>query len=798
MSEPVCKPPIFIVISFAALVSTAASMGGGLVMYFESIASLEETIRQTSRGEVASLEDELKDVLVQTQETAEVVRAFMYNTEGVVSSDPEVLLNQSRALSFSQLRSLGAFALGYVLVPYAPDDNTALYHLCWMEELTKSGGGVEIMHGRYHHKLEPNADHFKVNTSASPPLTYLGIRTNRINTTTGELGEVMYTWNGMSYINDMLPPQYDPRSGEVPGELWNPGLGFAVAHKWRPTTSWRASDGTVYAYSGYDGVYAPPAAPHPWSHYRAVIIISQFTYVKWAEAMAEYKQGNPDRTVIVFGRVSGIVYASTTGHKLIDDACNTGVKNFSVSSLLSCATRVDTIPSLAFQDAYNAMKDAPYYDFRQLELNGKEYFVRRGGEIHQDTVLIWLRPKSSVAGKVNEALVVLIVFTVLVLAFDILVAALELIYIAQPIRRLSVAIQYVGELETEAAAATLSSEGNQVVVVREMYSLVRGMQCAITRLEECRTFMPETLRPVDVAEEIVSELESPVSTSSSHAPSRDRNAMSLLLEQTGQLSLYLVTKMVGLLYVNAVGWWKPDATPEQTLTACTEMAAFVLGFANKRTGVLDTFSGDRFLIGWNTARTACEPAMGAANAAIDIIAARSSRYEFSCSVTSGAAKVGNVGTAQVRRFAVLSPLVPWLTVMEAFCKAGRYRCVTDEITSNRLSRNTQFRVIDAITPMHKQAVPILQLLERSNEHAQEWMYELNKLEENDNSTELSATNAIALAVIHKQWDVAEQMMLALRNKGNLADMWVEAICAHVFRPQQLRFCLADSAVSEKG
>ena len=784
MTTP-CRPPILIVIAIATLMSTAASMAGGLIMYFESLASLEETVRDTSQSEVKSLEGEIRGVLDQTADVAEVVRAFTYNTESVTSTDPSVWINQSRALSFSLTRSLGIFAVGYVLLPHDLDDNSAVFHLVWMEE--QHNGELEIMHGRYHENLLPSSEYFKVNTSATPPQpTDMTIKTNRINTVTGELMDFMYNWNAVSYILDMLPPSYDPRGGQVPSEEWKPGRAHAVAHKWRTPLSWRSSDEKVYTYSGYDSVYAPPAAPHPWSKYRAVVILSQYTYNKWDSAIMEYKSRNPDTTVVVFGSESKIVFAATTGDKMVNELCNTGRKEFSVTDPLSCATKVDTVESPAFRDAYRKMADEPFNTFKQLSLDGEDYFVRKGGQLHQDAVIIWMRPKSSVEGKVNEALVLLVVFTALVFAFDLMVSVLEVIFIALPMRRLASAIHHVGDLETEVAAAAIAPYEKAHVVVREIHSLMNGMMRSIERLEEFRTFMPDSLRP---AAAFSTDDEDKGDTASKDTTSKSGMQSSVVsVEQTGQLGLYLVNKSVGLLYVNAVGWWQTDTSTEDLLRASTELASFVLQSVATRCGVLDSFSGDRFLVGWNTAKHGCEPAMGAANTAMDLLARTSSpRREFSCALASGSAKVGNVGTATVRRFSILSPLVPWLSVLETYCKVNMLGCVTDEPTSNRITKIV-VRVTNAIVkPKQMTVMPVFHLTDRADENVQEWMYELDEMQQKENVTEVRAANSIALLIIHEKWSEAQRKYETMQNKDNLPAVWKKALEEDEFFPQQLSF-----------
>ena len=496
-----CKPPVLAVIAFATLVSTAASMGGGLVMYFESLKSLEDTVRETSSSELASLEKHMHDIITRPPTATEATRYFTYNEDTITTDDPLLWEGKMRPYFFTVVKSLGLYSAVIFLVPHNITDGTAFYNIVWADVLRD--GRRDYIYGEYHNQFAPHEDYFTVNTTAQPPYpTEMLISTHRMHNVTGEVRDFVYKWNGVSYLVDLIGPDYDPRNGLPPSGGWATGDGPDVGHKWRPPYSWISMDGTTYAYAGYDSVHVPPPAPHPWSKYRAVIISAHFEYGMWEKPMAEYKKQHPDTTVVIVDAKLSIVYASTTGEHLVG-LCNSDVRSFSTVAPLSCAMKVSDMQSQAVKDAFEEVLEEPSHTFMKVMLGGEEHFVRKGAQLHQDAFLIWLRPVSSVEAKVQKALVVLVIFTLLVFVFDLMISILEVVFIALPMRHLSVAIKAIGEFETDVAQRAISRYGRKHVVVKEVHSLMGGMLLSISRLEEYRPYLPAAL--FELAEEAPDE-----------------------------------------------------------------------------------------------------------------------------------------------------------------------------------------------------------------------------------------------------------------------------------------------------
>ena len=489
-----CSPRVTVVILMASLVSTCASMAGGLVMYFEGLESLEDTVRDTSHGELTGVVGDVRNVLDKTQQFSGIMRRFAFSDERLTSLDPYTWGNITRSLLYAQVASTPElYSAGIVLVPHLESNNSAFYSNAWSDVL--ASGEKEYVHGLYGSHL-PQTEYFPLDNSTPPEVLAMKIHTNALDPATGYIDRFLYTWDGKSYITSMLY-EWDPRDGGLPvGDGWRPGEDGSVAMKWRPPGAWYAADNNPYTYSGVDMVFVPPPAPHPWSSYKAVMVSCLFLYSSWEDILQKYAKGHEDTTVMIIDSVTEVMYASTTGNEMIDKNCYSG---FTLQSPMKCSTKLHNL-SAAAQDAYEALRDEPFGHFIKAGLDGERHFLRKA-QLHENAVVIWFRPVSSVEGKVQEALTLLIVFTAIVLAFDLTVGALEIWYIALPMKKLSLAITSLGRMET-ADANTLIAACQQTVMLFEVRRLMDGMTVAIARLTEYKAFMPDAVLQAEEAGDI--------------------------------------------------------------------------------------------------------------------------------------------------------------------------------------------------------------------------------------------------------------------------------------------------------
>ena len=129
-----CGVPIMSVIMVATVFSTASSMAGGLVLYFQGLSSLEASVKETSAGEVASLRDSIVAVLDKTSEFTGALHKIVYSLETIKTNNTEEWANITRSQSYSLVSSSPIlFSCMIVLHPFDLDDGSMFYSLSWSD-----------------------------------------------------------------------------------------------------------------------------------------------------------------------------------------------------------------------------------------------------------------------------------------------------------------------------------------------------------------------------------------------------------------------------------------------------------------------------------------------------------------------------------------------------------------------------------------------------------------------------------------------------------------------------------------
>eukprot|EP01061_Rhynchopus_euleeides_P047108 TRINITY_DN9278_c0_g2_i3.p1 TRINITY_DN9278_c0_g2~~TRINITY_DN9278_c0_g2_i3.p1 ORF type:complete len:553 (+),score=156.54 TRINITY_DN9278_c0_g2_i3:26-1660(+) len=526
-------------------------------------------------------------------------------------------------------------------------------------------------------------------------------------------------------------------------------------------------------------MYVPPPPPHPWSGYKSVMIRLGFLFSSQQVPFEVYKGQRPDTTAILVNRgLGGMVYASTEGG-LVPEWCQAPPESRVANLAVDCVRYISNL-SLAVQEAYLDVADLPMGSFRKMNLDGDEYFVRRENATYFHLELLWLRPTSSVEGKVREALLLLIIFTMLVIVFDAAMASLELLFIAMPMRDLCAAIAALGDMELEEAGSAVAKYQSRTVMVAEMRRLMFGMGKTLRRMAEFRAFIPEAvcgLTDTDQGGRVpTSDAHSSHPSEASSSGSAPGSPVAGDVGTGKNLDLRLQSKPVGLLVADVSGWFEDSYDTAAALSRHTDFTNTILGAMNANSGTLDSFNGDRFLLGWNTAKAKCDYVRRAMDTAFDLISTLK-EYKPTCAVTSGKAFVGNIGTLSVRRFSVLSPLIPWVGVLQSFCAWRNYGCVTDLACTGRLSPSFIFRIVDGIL-YAKTVKPVVRVVERVRLSTSEWMYEMEEAERGNKDG--VALNNLAHCIVMNQWDDTDTLDVAL--VGALPQPLQECVHSKTFRP----------------
>ena len=480
--------PITAIILTATLLSTTSSMAGGLIMYFEGLASLEESVKETSFSEIAVLHASLQKVLEKTEDSIMQTKKFLYNNDIINTNNSADWSRILRCLSHAQVSDRDWLqGLGVAMIPHDHTTNTTFYGSVWGDVL--KNGSKELVYGIAAEYQNPVTTYDENGTVAEWPIpTYL------VDPSTGAQGELSYEWDGSDIVLDT--PKYNTTTGlpilEASPEkkyAWVPPVvKTALASRWWEPLQWMASDGNLYAFTELESIFAPPPAPHPFSAYKEIVVYVGLAYASFLPPFLSYKESREDTTVLMIDRETNLVIASTLGLEMIPNK----ICNFTIDDLdekITCAYRVENM-SLVIQEAYQFLADTPFGAFHKESLDGEEYFMRKQHS-HLQIELIWLRPTSSVEGKVQKALLLLIIFTCIVLVFDLSISTAEIIFIAVPMRRLSNAIRDVSRMQTEEANAFLSAMSHSPLT--EVATMRESAQILVDNMIEFKTFLPSSI-----------------------------------------------------------------------------------------------------------------------------------------------------------------------------------------------------------------------------------------------------------------------------------------------------------------
>ena len=492
--QPKVSINLTVMILAATGFSTLASVGGGLMMYFESTAALEDTIAEVSRAECNSLQIEIMKSIEETEDA--VYRMYRFFNTSLIKSrdiiaqdanghltvaedDVATWVELLRHHTFSSVReSKHLYSISMAVLAPNESDWSSIHTSHWYD--LKADGGRE-------YAWATSGKHL--------PAARYGHRTDTVVSSVDEFGNTvayLYQWDVLEAYY-VAPIQNGSRTG------WTSDSRGALVHRWRDPSTWYASDGNPYVYASFDLVFPTPPPPHPWSAYKDITVSGFFMFTSWEAVVATYGKTHADTEVVVLDPHFLLVYATSSNHSMIDKACVAyyGVQNPPKEACIVTIAHM----TQRVQDAWEKTKDKEEV-FTMATLDGEEYFIRKkhifrfvpsyGGR-GLDTTILWIRPVSTIEAQVRHALYLLAGFSAAVLLLDAVLATLEVLLVGLPLGRLSEAMQSLQCMELEEALVATNKACTRGVAVTQVQNLVNGMLFSITSLGEYKTFLPGAL-----------------------------------------------------------------------------------------------------------------------------------------------------------------------------------------------------------------------------------------------------------------------------------------------------------------
>ena len=659
-------------------------------MYFESVASLEKTIREVSRAECSSIQ---LDLLKSVEETKSVV----FKTEkfldtpvikslGPIVADANGFLNVSKSDSanWAELlrrykfgtirRSSYLYSMGVVLIPHVRTDSAGFYSNVWFDLTARKER--EFVWGRGGNMI-PGANNINLTKA----------RGDHLDDESGEITKYAYDFGGILRFLDhegwsptkgaplnfsSWPADYAPRG-------WSRGTLGAQMQRWRHPLPWYGSDNNPYVYVSFDSVWAPPPPPHPWSAYKYIYVSAFFIFTAWEEAVAQYGQDHPGTEVIVFDATTEFVFATSDNRTMIDKSCNAAGRT--ESPLEDCVVTISHMPKV-MQDAWKEVKNEED-TFRIADLDGEKHFMRRAplfrftpeGGLDEsipppmNACILWVRPYSSVEGEVKNALYLLIGFSAAVLILDVVLAVCEVLVVGVPLIKLSAAMTHLHDMDL-VNAMRCTDDARTAIAVTQIRNVINGLLFAVQNLEQYKAFLPAALfQEEDTEDHDDSETSDTkdISGQKSSVPSRASSAytgasQSSVVVRTGNnMQLQTVPAKGALLAVRVVA-------AEVGHAEYTTLIGYLQDVISARRGMLHGIQAVEhtlFHISWGlTARCPLSTSAKYASEVASLLPDAPTRV--SSAIVSGSFQVGNVGNSTLRGVAVCGAETSKLAAFQAF------------------------------------------------------------------------------------------------------------------------------------
>eukprot|EP01063_Lacrimia_lanifica_P040211 TRINITY_DN9046_c0_g1_i1.p1 TRINITY_DN9046_c0_g1~~TRINITY_DN9046_c0_g1_i1.p1 ORF type:complete len:1113 (+),score=320.46 TRINITY_DN9046_c0_g1_i1:64-3339(+) len=475
---------VFGVLAVAMLFSSVASIIGGVIMYYESLSSLEDSVRETSEADVLALEQEIRDQSYGRAWRVNGMQVGMHYTSRLLTHDWQTWRESHLHTALGMYKSDESYyGSAFVFFPENGREEEFLYIGHWADPLRD--GSAQFVTSGYNPE----------NVTRKDGVWQARIKAWEVNPRLGNAApDHLYTWDCGFYLDWNLTTLALPTAAQQNSSFYD-----ISRVRMRAKSTFASADGRLTSYSGWDALYRPPPPPHPWSIYKHIMSITWFRYDTWAPIMERYARSRAagDTSVVLFDRLSHGVHASTTGAVGYDQGCwDTFQKNGQKGDLPSCAMRLVNMTTKEGQvlravgEKLNATHAGS--QFKVVSVGGEGYFARWSEVegLQANTILLWVRPKSSVEHKVAAALTLLVVFACTVLCFDSLILAMEIVMVGLPLRDVSKAVKAVGKMDTDGAFNRLEGQCHRRFHVTEMLDVVSGMADTISNLDEFKMYLP--------------------------------------------------------------------------------------------------------------------------------------------------------------------------------------------------------------------------------------------------------------------------------------------------------------------
>ena len=305
--------------------------------------------------------------------------------------------------------------------------------------------------------------------------------------------------------------------------------------------------------------------------------------------------------------------------------------------------------------------------------------------------------------------------------------------------------------------------------ITELQQMQHALRILLMNLKEYKNFLPQTLLLDDDEcgpEGESDHIRSPRIASSPKCSAHSRSSSSHSSSQKAhrasiapaglELSTSLAQKRVTLVVLNVKdfhGLLRKQGD-RSTLHCHSKWAEYMLGKFTSMRGVAEPFLGDRFVASFNGVKTATGHQSAACSCLFSAaLHFKADNVEVSAAAASGDVHVGNMGCPGMRKFAFISPVVPWVHTLERVACEQGWCVVTDSPTGDYAGDEIVLKILGAVLFEKRNPTPltVCQIEGFTDEiNEEEWMYQLAHIADRD---PFAKWNEFATAVINERWKV---------------------------------------------
>ena len=448
------------------VVSTTASIVGGLVMYFEGLRILGNSIEETSRADVTGLSDTLR---LSFTETKDATRQMLETLEHLtLTKSHEEVQSWFRITALAFLRKEEVIVSSFQINIHHPTNISDL-----RRDLVNVNGFVSP---RIYSDCSQTRRPVNIENCKEPCTACY-----KIDNKTAEFGKFLYPFSSYVYSNfhksyreDMIK---DGRFRES---------------SWLAPAFWTSATGMPYIYMKYQII----ALRHSVSVYEDYDI-KMYTATnddRWNRILRSYvTKASIFMTTLANGNSSVILAGNFNESQLRPDC--TG-ERIMTGLIHPCFKLIGSLPQ-PIQDIASILNRTTDGVFLRRGTSGGEYWMLRqtiltteGHDLSDSIYLLWLRSVASVEDQMNYGLTVFIVFVFLVFSFDVFIGIGEIFLIVKPLAKLAAAVEPLNKMDLTTASELLNECRG---FVSEILKLKMGLMRAVISMHEYKAYIPNSI-----------------------------------------------------------------------------------------------------------------------------------------------------------------------------------------------------------------------------------------------------------------------------------------------------------------